>query len=369
METTALIIGYSILAILALAIVVFAVALIWIGITEARGIINTRKWRKRKLSQMKYETGRDCANYLLNVKKLYADALDASNSPHEPDDRKWGNYRVALLEKLFGIHNLTSDAEEEEMLTVSRKEIQQLVSANDELIKKYPGRDSIEAIQAKTVSTILNRLFGSKCLPDEEPKPAEPNVDSSHDNVDSSEVNVDSLEYLEPKANSDYIPIPEKTVVSKWDKTEPNPDGLNEDNFAKSEPKFKVGDIVTHKNSPHIWRCITAIMPDGTYVLDGEIYNVEESDLEPYTEPEENIAENPNLSKDCDKHFDTILKDSFSKECRLNISATIMTGVLTNPNIIKSRSEFKSISENWLASRSLELADALITEYDTNKLK
>lgn len=65
METTALIIGYSILAILALAIVVFAVALVWIAIAEARGIINTRKWRKRKLSQMKLETGRDCANYLL----------------------------------------------------------------------------------------------------------------------------------------------------------------------------------------------------------------------------------------------------------------------------------------------------------------
>lgn len=75
---------------------------------------------------------------------------------------------------LFGIHNLTSDAEGEEMLTVSRKEIQQLVAANDKLIKKHPGRDSIEAVQAKTVSTILNRLFGSKCLPDEEPKPAEP---------------------------------------------------------------------------------------------------------------------------------------------------------------------------------------------------
>lgn len=54
-----------------------------------------------------------------------------------------------------------------------------------------------------------------------------------------------------------------------------------------------------------------------------------------------------------------------AKECRLNIAATIMAGVLTNPNIIKSRSEFKSISENWLASRSLEFADALIAECDS----
>lgn len=85
-------------------------------------------------------------------------------------------------EGMFGIHNLTSDAEGEEMLAISRREIQQLVAANDKLIKKHPGRDSIEAIQAKTVNTILNRLFGSKCLPDNvdnlEQKPeAENNID------------------------------------------------------------------------------------------------------------------------------------------------------------------------------------------------
>lgn len=65
METAALIIGYSILAILALAIVAFAIALVWFSVTEARGVVYARKWRKRRLSQMKLETGRDCANYLL----------------------------------------------------------------------------------------------------------------------------------------------------------------------------------------------------------------------------------------------------------------------------------------------------------------
>lgn len=65
METTALIIGYSILTILALAIVAFAIALVWFSVIEARGVVYARKWRKRRLSQMKLETGRDCANYLL----------------------------------------------------------------------------------------------------------------------------------------------------------------------------------------------------------------------------------------------------------------------------------------------------------------
>lgn len=44
------------------------------------------------------------------VKKLYTDVLDAIKSD-DPDDRKWGYYRINLLEDLFGKHNLTSDTE------------------------------------------------------------------------------------------------------------------------------------------------------------------------------------------------------------------------------------------------------------------
>lgn len=64
METVALIIGYSILGILGVVIIVFAVALGWFAIMEARGFILARKWRKRKMKQMKLETARDFANYL-----------------------------------------------------------------------------------------------------------------------------------------------------------------------------------------------------------------------------------------------------------------------------------------------------------------
>lgn len=64
METTALYIGYAILAAIAMAILLFAFALGWFAITEARGVISSRKWRKRRLKQMKYETARDCAYYL-----------------------------------------------------------------------------------------------------------------------------------------------------------------------------------------------------------------------------------------------------------------------------------------------------------------
>ena len=58
-----------------------------------------------------------------------------------------------LLEYLFGHHNLTSDAEEEEMLIISRKEVQ-------EQYQMYRNMGMIKRLDA------LMRLFGSKCIPD-----------------------------------------------------------------------------------------------------------------------------------------------------------------------------------------------------------
>lgn len=192
-----------------------------------------------------------------------------------------------LLQNLFGAGNLASDAEVEEMLTVSAITVREMYAANERI--KNDASDNELGRTSDHVNHVLRCLFGSKCLPDNVDSP-EPNVDSSHDNVDSSEVNVDSSEYLEPKANSDYTPIPEKTVVSKWDKTEPNSDGLNEDNFAKSELKFKIGDKVRFKY------CCTPYHIDGFKMLDGAMmYQVgevwaEESELEPYTDPGKEVV-------------------------------------------------------------------------------
>lgn len=165
-------------------------------------------------------------------------------------------------EGMFGIHNLTSDTEGEEMLTVSRKEIQQLVAANDKLIKKHPGRDSIEAIQAKTVSTILNRLFGSKCLPEPSKLQArcrQVNVDSSHDNVDSSHGNVDSLE---PKPAEPKFRVGDKVTVT-----------------AKSVSLYpRPGIIAGQTEIPGQW-VVLVEMASGTFP-----YNLGESELEPYTD-------------------------------------------------------------------------------------
>ena len=139
-----------------------------------------------------------------------------------------------------------------------------------------------------------------------------------------------------------------------------------------------MGDKVKDISSPH---------DDGVYIVDdikkssdGFIYhiqgligvsNVKESDLEPYTEPQP-ATERSNLNKEsstctddcsCQDHFvvnnemvDRIIKDSFSKERRLNIAAMAMQGLLSNPNNNANLSE--------TVADALNCADTLIAEVE-----
>lgn len=65
-------------------------------------------------------------------------------------------------------------------------------------------------------------------------------------------------------------------------------------------------------------------------------------------------TENVNLSQEtanCDKRFDNILKDSFSKERRLNIAAIVLAGIVA-----------REAPARHPVTRALELADALIAK-------
>ena len=76
-----------------------------------------------------------------------------------------------MLENVFGLDNLTSDAEGDEMLQISRKEVQ----------KHYQSMKNQPLIKGNYQSgyqTAIYHLFGSKCLPDEEVKLAEPELRS-----------------------------------------------------------------------------------------------------------------------------------------------------------------------------------------------
>lgn len=160
--------------------------------------------------------------------------------------------KLSTLEGIFGFDNLTSDAEGEEMLIVSRKEIQQLVAANDIVILKAAGIDNIETIQAKTVNTILNRLFGSKCLPDKEYTTCvhASGTACKHYNHEEHHCSLRGECKFEPKSVSEISEeISDKvakTIKAEFDKIESKP----------SEPKFKVGDKVSFAGSAYSVRNI-----------------------------------------------------------------------------------------------------------------
>lgn len=79
-------------------------------------------------------------------------------------------YKSALL-NLFG-HNLTSDAEGEELLTVSAITVREMYAANERI--KTDASDNELGRTSDHINHVLRSLFGSKCLPDVEPKAAEP---------------------------------------------------------------------------------------------------------------------------------------------------------------------------------------------------
>lgn len=243
--------------------------------------------------------------------------------------------KIVLYNMYFGHHNLTSDAEGEEMLTVPRKKVLYMYDFNEDILICDPTHNGAKLLKAK-----LQELFGSKCLPDEACNVASSDVASS----------------------------------------KPKP----------TEPKFK--------------RCKKVITPSGEVCIieDTHFENgcwlclvgdparwIPESDLEPYTEPdtshetpvceshsgntsqkEVNMNSNCNLLKDCDKQFDNILKDSFSKERRLNIAVQMVKAITQCPEIIEriASAEADSLLDD-IVDDALHLTDRLISKCEKGGFK
>lgn len=239
-----------------------------------------------------------------------------------------------LLQNLFGAGNLTSDAEGEEMLTVPRKKVEKKWQRAYEQEAKYSrAQDSPVAREElyynRGIMSILDTLFGSKCLPDNVATPT-PNVESSHDNVDSSRGNVDGL-----------------------------------------KPKYHKGDKVLYKGKLKV--VMSEMFPNRYYSIalpNGQSSICKhESDLEPYTAPERDMPPNVNNSDididelvakgyvlDPAKQFDNIIKDNFRDHNRLQIAAMAMQGLLSNTT------RFSSYEISDLVRISLNCAEALIAE-------
>lgn len=231
-----------------------------------------------------------------------------------------------------------SDAEEEGILTVPRKDIVELFQEVQKTISQCKG--TALAVQSVGIKNVLWAFFGSKCLPD--------NVESSEPNVESSEPNVDSLPQ-NPTENCD------------------NKSHISADCNKPAEPKFK--------------RCKKIITPSGEvciiedthfengswlYLVGDPAQWVTESDLEPYTEPtdfgrEVNFPtkkQSRNLSQNCDKQFDNILKSSFLKERRLNVATRVLCGMMADPISSNIQGKPTPVIVEW----AYEIADALIAK-------
>lgn len=249
--------------------------------------------------------------------------------------RAYYNDTKVILEYFFGKHNLTFDAEREEILTVSRKKVQEeyresINKANPYNINSYNRGFHVGC------GTMLKELFGSKCLPDEL-------------------ANEDNFATKEPKP---------------------------------AEPKFKVGDIAVVRGFKHpLLESDGAIVTILSYCAKGDFYScaiapnvgidIDTKYLEPYTEQREDLippnsgelesqeADNQsrNLSQktaNCDKEFDTILKGGFRDHNRLQIAAMAMQGLMCNPYGFTLDGEDQDKTPESIAEMAFLFADALI---------
>lgn len=245
---------------------------------------------------------------------------------------------MALLCNLFGAHNFTSDAEEEdEMLYVSRKQVQEYYkyyhTERDNEEKGSVNRFSLSARIA-----MLEELFGSKCLPDEHKECSNPSVvNYKHKHGDGT-----------------------CSLDNKCCHKSQKPAG----------PKFNLGDIVRFKYCCTTYRIDGFKMSDGVMLYQvGEVW-AEESDLEPYTEQEASTwtdeCPSPRPSQSRDLSQETANCDKCHHN-RLRIAAIAMAGLLANPDTDKSFSEFTAYGgrcekEDYITDKALRYADALIKQ-------
>lgn len=229
--------------------------------------------------------------------------------------------------------DFTSDAEGEEILTVSRKRVQGIYAQCEKVQMDDSPNLPAEAVDAASNKMeLLNSLFGSKCLPDESEPP----------------------------------------ILSKVEK-------IGKD--CKAEPKFHIGQRARHKptrlvdvidgisqSAPYTYRFRHMVRP----LREQEIF---ESDLEPYIEP---LSQNP--TENCDNEnvisstktctnvcpsprpsqeesnrglCDKLIQRGFKNHNRLHLAAMAMQAII---------SRGKGYDAQETAVTALEFADALIAE-------
>lgn len=318
------------------------------------------------------------------VKKEYAKYVAIDDNPNLPAYAvESATSRRALLEILFGEHNLTSDVEGEEMLTVPRKTVQDFFMNFKR--EKSDAKSTFDKVSLGARMSMLQELFGSKCLPDEEKKAMTEGryqyLNSlsleDYDNETSAEEQRRFCEYQQKHHPNEVL-----WVQTHSDDKKPKP----------SEPKFKVGDEIRIVKGGVFYDRIgevTDIDFIGSlvyYKTDRSYEWLRESDLEPYTEPskedsatlhaesveESRIADEEthlrNLSQSmsiCDKSDEGFPHDA--RKCgtvyqrrKMDMAAMIAAGILAGSDFMANDCTKEAFDK--LAEVSLDCADSIISK-------
>lgn len=308
------------------------------------------------------------------VKETYKEYAEKIASKSEPEYRIVGYIAAQTeLELLFGIHNLTSDAEGEEMLVVSRKRVQNLYNSH-----KLKGHH--------LAGEALIKIFGSKCLPDEV---------ANEDNFTSKEpkyrvndkvicgvvadrkeciivhYNINTKEYKLRVIENGAIIHRSEEFIYGYAPQEPKP----------AEPKFKRGDMVRIScayDDGEIWdkvmhgRIVTvkSVYRNAEnkeilmYQFKEGIRDFAEHWLEPYTEPHQPVTECnhfPDSTKMPNRDLcDKLMQRGFRDYNRLHIAAMAMQGLLANEGVSCFTNIQKLEHIDFITYHALEYADKLI---------
>lgn len=297
-------------------------------------------------------------------------------------------------ERMFGIHNLTSDAEGEvELLHVTRQKVMGLYANAKKIHDLYTSATCINTKESQQIDicngvmSILDTLFGSKCLPD---------VPANEDNFVSKEpkYHVGQRMYIKHINKVGTIDIvqgynKEEDSIYYHLKVEPKGVATAREEYLQlyeepkaAEPKFKVGDTaIIHGYEHPLLKQDGAIVTILSYHNNGDFYScaiapdvgidVDAKYLEPYTEPTSTFTDGYQSQRksqsatDC-HHFDNILNAGFRDRNRLHIAAMAMAGILSNADRMKQYGEI-AMRESMpltglIAANALRYADALIKE-------
>ncbi len=288
-------------------------------------------------------------------------------------------YTECTLEYLFGIDNLTSDAEGEEMLMVSRKEVQEAYKTSKEIVNNEQYGTCQYSMHTQ-IMCVLENLFGTKCLPD-----------GNEDNFATKESNPFKysvgqkviLHFYGGEVSTITEAFNDGGVWNKykvkmlptrvWNENELDP----YEEPKPAEPKFKVGDKVKYKGRVKV--VISEMMPNRYYRIalpnNQSPICKHESDLEPYTEPILQPSSQVKETKASVETGDNLFGQHFEatsiathgktenhiadagKMMRLNIAAMITASICSSDTIAK---QFNSIEH--VVRRALDIADTLIAE-------